>query len=40
MEEGLTTVLLLLSMKALRLANGVMTPALMRIHMFVKEVSK
>ena len=40
MEERMRAVLLLLSMRTLTLANGVMSPALERITMFVKEVSE
>ena len=39
-EERLRTVLVLISMMALSLARGLMTPALMRVTMFVKEVSE
>ena len=39
-EERLRTVLVFISMTALSLASGQMTPALMRITMFVKEVSE
>ena len=39
-EESLKTVLVFISMTALSLDSGQMTPALMRITMFVKEVSE
>ena len=39
-EETLKTVLGFISMTALSLASGQMTPALMRVTMFVKEVSE
>jgi len=39
-EERPRTVLVLISMMALSLARGLMTPALMRVTMFVKEVSE
>ena len=40
MEERLRTVLVFISMMALSLASGLMTPALMRVTMSVKEVSE
>ena len=39
-EERLRTVLVLISTMALSLARGLTTPALMRVTMFVKEVSE
>ena len=39
-EERLRTVLLLISVMALSLASGLMSPALMCISMFVREVSE
>ena len=39
-EERPRTVLVLISMMAISLASGLMTPALNRIIMFVKEVSE